>query len=84
MDDYCTSCKTSVQRMLNLENDCVCDDGYYDANDGKVECQICSNKCLTCSNFKTCRSCNLSDFRYLEGSNCICESGYVDTAEKTC
>ena len=77
---YCTSCDNSVMLRSNStsNNTCTCNPGTYDA--GIPICQPCYTTCQTCNGPTrgNCLNCSSISLRYLNGSTCLCNSGYYD------
>ncbi|ORX79791.1 hypothetical protein BCR32DRAFT_269263 [Anaeromyces robustus] len=89
-------CDSEAHRVLS-DGQCVCDKGYTETADKK--CKKCDDECLTCD-LEGCLSCDAESHRILSGGHCVCDSeahrvlsedgqcvcdkGYVETADKKC
>ncbi|KRX08807.1 Insulin-like growth factor binding protein, N-terminal [Pseudocohnilembus persalinus] len=70
-------CNTCSGTHRQLENQCECDDGYYDNNTGVGECTECPEKCNKCYNYDgKCVECN-GNYRDIQ-NDCECAAGYYD------
>lgn len=72
MSDACDTCSDTVNR--NLNDDCSCNVGFYDA--GVAACATCNEVCKTCSSASTCDSCFTDNNRTLVNGQCVCGSGF--------
>lgn len=75
----CTTCKTGVSRNTTITVTCPCSPGFYDQ--GVAVCSACAVNCFICTGTSTnCTSCNASAYRALNGSNCLCMTGYFNSS----
>lgn len=71
-----TSCDTCADSNRNINNNCSCIDGFYDA--GIDKCAICNPSCATCSGSTSCLTCDARKFRTIKDSLCVCRDGYFE------
>jgi proprotein convertase subtilisin/kexin type 5 len=76
----CTSCNSTANRYLSI-NSCSCIVSYYDIGSNIMQCSACDPTCLVCNgplNTNCITLCDITKFRYLVGSQCICVAHYYD------
>ncbi|CAD8164366.1 unnamed protein product [Paramecium octaurelia] len=80
----CSSCEPLYFRILNITQQCICQEGYYDI--GIEMCQKCNNICKTCQSTSTyCQSCfEAEQHRILSLNACTCQIGYFDNGQFVC
>jgi hypothetical protein len=81
-----SSCDTCADVNRDLNNNCSCIAGFYDA--GVDKCATCNPSCATCSSATACVTCDARKFRALKDSVCVCQDGYFEliyeNGTKTC
>jgi len=79
----CLACKTSINRVLDLNTyKCVCKEGYYASSSG--ECVVCPSACATCTNGSYCLTCVAGATRV--GTTCSCPAAtfFTETPTRYC
>jgi hypothetical protein len=71
-----STCDTCADTNRNINNNCLCNVGFYDA--GVDKCVACNSNCVTCENRTTCSSCDSRRFRTLQSGLCLCQRGYFE------
>ena len=71
-----STCDTCADVNRDINNNCSCIAGYYDA--GVDKCALCNPSCATCSSATACVTCDARKFRALKDSVCVCQDGYFE------
>lgn len=81
----CITCNASAQRYFST-NSCICFQGYYDVGPNTMLCSPCDPTCLVCNgplSTNCIMLCDITAFRALVGSQCLCITHYYQVAS-TC
>ncbi|KRX04410.1 Insulin-like growth factor binding protein, N-terminal [Pseudocohnilembus persalinus] len=76
----CLSCPPNSYRDIN--QNCQCNEQYYQVALGIIECQQCQFPCLNCSSQLTCLSCVSG--RILKNGSCVCPDGLYEDQNNAC
>lgn len=84
----CTSCNSTLQRVLNSSNICVCANGFYEiAPNNPNTCLACSPTCVTCTtSANVCTQCDFNNQHRtlnLSSQTCICTNGFYENTPNT-
>ncbi|KAL4454000.1 hypothetical protein ABPG74_003883 [Tetrahymena malaccensis] len=78
----CLECQPNLNRAIQSNGQCQCQEGFYEQNSGLPACTQCPYSCKACDNNGKCTSCPEQNlfFRKQIGSqnNCDCIDGYYD------
>ncbi|CAD8114389.1 unnamed protein product [Paramecium sonneborni] len=80
-NQYCTMCRTGLNRVVSDDLNCICKRGYGDDGISDV-CVQCHYTCENCkgSLATDCTSCSIQSNRHLTFDNqCLCNKAYIDS-----